>query len=545
MFNKNKFKGGLLSDIVSPEVLEEMTASEENTENKNTEAKPAEENTNTETTPAADDASWKSKVSAPASENTDDGNQKCGSKKSSNQSEYAEEIGLVEVDIDESLPSENIAVDMVDGLEDALEATDEIIEQKMIMDEAAAAGNLSVLSVAIFKENAEKYMSKMNGENNGKFDGKYLDPDNSGLQSDNPESLRAGLQGVWDSVIQTVQGVIDSLDRASLALKNVFKDISSEIEIKFNKEFYKLVWIPFRKSIESNVEKNKSFKFSKSKINSFIGSNYSSAKLLLSKDNIEKADFIKLVNEVIDYYKEDKLPEVTKNDKSIEVSLKSMGSRGELEKAAVDFILASIKKGDDGKSIFREIFNARDKLMIKGTTTDGISKSISSKGHSPDEIKPEQIRAYALSNKTVYAIVFSKDGKNYLHDFVVNVPYNYILGRSENTQAREDIELDSSEMKKLIAKVEEAAKALNISSRGKQKTKINQIDKILKDDILELKEMVSKSEFTNWKLWKQHKQNTLSISRVYPQMVRLSGFGLLKHAVETGRVLASASSIKD
>ena len=57
--------------------------------------------------------------------------------------------------------------------------------------------------------------------------------------------------------------------------------------------------------------------------------------------------------------------------------------------------------------------------------------------------------------------------------------------------------------------------------------------------------MVSKSEFTNWKLWKQHKQNTLSISRVYPQMVRLSGFGLLKHAIETGKVLASASSIKD
>ena len=36
MFNKNKFKGGLLSDIVGPEVLEEMTTSEENTENKNT-----------------------------------------------------------------------------------------------------------------------------------------------------------------------------------------------------------------------------------------------------------------------------------------------------------------------------------------------------------------------------------------------------------------------------------------------------------------------------------------------------------------------------
>ena len=34
MFNKNKFKGGLLSDIVSPEVLEEMTASEESTENR-------------------------------------------------------------------------------------------------------------------------------------------------------------------------------------------------------------------------------------------------------------------------------------------------------------------------------------------------------------------------------------------------------------------------------------------------------------------------------------------------------------------------------
>ena len=32
-----------------------------------------------------------------------------------------------------------------------------------------------------------------------------------------------------------------------------------------------------------------------------------------------------------------------------------MGDRGELEKAAVDFILEAIKKGEDGKSIFREI----------------------------------------------------------------------------------------------------------------------------------------------------------------------------------------------
>ena len=135
MFNKNKFKGGLLSDIVSPEVLEEMTASEENTENKNTEAKPA-----AETTPATDDASWKSRISEPATENTDESNQ--AGCKSKNQSEYAEEIGLVEatqilsdieIDIEkkevagEEVPSEQ--VELVESMQTAIEATSEIVEQ--------------------------------------------------------------------------------------------------------------------------------------------------------------------------------------------------------------------------------------------------------------------------------------------------------------------------------------------------------------------------------------------------------------------------------
>ena len=446
--------------------------------------------------------------------------------------------------MDESLPSENIAVDIVDGLEDALEATDEIIEQKMIMDEAAAAGNLSVLSVAIFKENAERYMGKMHGEGKGTFNGKFIDPDNSGLQSDNPESLKAGLQGVWDSIIQTIQGVVDSLEKAGFALGNIIKDIKSELEIKINKEFSKLIWFPFKKNIESNIKDNKSFVFKQGKMNNFIKDNYASAKLLINKNNIDSKDFINLANEVIDYFKEDKLPEVKKVDGNIEVSLKSMGDRGELEKAAVDFILEAIKKGEDGKSIFREIFNAKDKLMISNTTDKIAGNSISGKGHNPSEIKPDQVRAYALSNRRVYAIVFSNDGKHYLHDFVVDVPYNYIFGRGDNVQAKEDITIDTKSMKDLIAKIDDGVEALNALDRGKQRNKINQIDKILQDDIKELKAMISRNEFTNWKLWKQYRQNILSVSRVYPQIVRLSAMGLMQHLIITGRALASATSVK-
>jgi hypothetical protein len=57
MFKKNKFKGGLLSDVVSPEVFQEMTGadcnqggckpSNQNEGGENSEAKPAESKTPT------------------------------------------------------------------------------------------------------------------------------------------------------------------------------------------------------------------------------------------------------------------------------------------------------------------------------------------------------------------------------------------------------------------------------------------------------------------------------------------------------------------
>ena len=234
MFNKNKFKGGLLSDIVSPEVLKEMTASEENTENKNTEAKPAEENTNTETTPAADDASWKSKVSAPASENTDDGNQKCGSKKSSNQSEYAEEIGLteatqilsdIEIDIEkkevagEEVPSEQ--VELVESMQTAIEATSEIVEQKDIMDEAVASDELTPAAVSIFKENCESYLEKVDGENTNEAGETvpYIDSESAGLESDSKQALKAKYNAIWDVTRKTVDKTIYTVKKYSKNFK--------------------------------------------------------------------------------------------------------------------------------------------------------------------------------------------------------------------------------------------------------------------------------------------------------------------------------------
>ena len=227
MFNKNKFKGGLLSDIVSPEVLEEMTASEENTENKNTEAKPA-----AETTPATDDASWKSRVSEPATENTDESNQ--AGCKSKNQSEYAEEIGLVEatqilsdieIDIEkkevagEEVPSEQ--VELVESMQTAIEATNEIVEQKDIMDEAVASDELTPTAVSIFKENCENYLEKVDGENTNESDKTvpYIDSESAGLESDSKQALKAKYNAIWDVTRKTVDKTIYTVKKYSKNFK--------------------------------------------------------------------------------------------------------------------------------------------------------------------------------------------------------------------------------------------------------------------------------------------------------------------------------------
>ncbi len=227
MFNKNKFKGGLLSDIVGPEALEEMTASEENTENKNTEAKPA-----AETTPATDDASWKSRVSEPATENTDESNQ--AGCKSKNQSEYAEEIGLVEatqilsdieIDIEkkevagEEVPSEQ--VELVESMQTAIEATSEIVEQKDIMDEAVASDELTPTAVSIFKENCENYLEKVDGENTNEAGETvpYIDSESAGLESDSKQVLKAKYNAIWDVTRKTVDKTIYTVKKYSKNLK--------------------------------------------------------------------------------------------------------------------------------------------------------------------------------------------------------------------------------------------------------------------------------------------------------------------------------------
>ena len=227
MFNKNKFKGGLLSDIVSPEVLEEMTASEESTENKNTEAKPA-----AETTPATDDASWKSRVSEPATENTDESNQ--AGCKSKNQSEYAEEIGLVEatqilsdieIDIEkkevagEEVPSEQ--VELVESMQTAIEATSEIVEQKDIMDEAVASDELTPAAVSIFKENCESYLEKVDGENTNESGETvpYIDSESAGLESDSKQALKAKYNAIWDVTRKTVDKTIYTVKKYSKNFK--------------------------------------------------------------------------------------------------------------------------------------------------------------------------------------------------------------------------------------------------------------------------------------------------------------------------------------
>ena len=262
MFNKNKFKGGLLSDIVSPEVLEEMTGIDGNqgcktnkasNQSENSDVNPAEENTNTEaaqattentattenseanspeTTPATDDASWKSKVSTPASENTDEGNQ--AGCKSKNQSEYAEEIGLVEatqilsdieIDIEkkevagEEVPAEQ--VELVESMQTAIEATSEIVEQKDIMDEAVANDELTPAAVSIFKENCENYLEKVDGENTNEAGETipYIDSESAGLESDSKQALKAKYDAIWNTTRKTVDNTIYAVKKYSRNLK--------------------------------------------------------------------------------------------------------------------------------------------------------------------------------------------------------------------------------------------------------------------------------------------------------------------------------------
>lgn len=252
MFNRNKFKGGLLSDVVSPEVFQEMTGadcnqggckpSNQNEGGEDNSSKPAEgatapttetkADTGTSTTENTNDTSWKSKPSEPASENTNDGNQGC--KKSSNQSEYAEEIGLVEatqilsdieIDIEkkevagEEVPSEQ--VELVESMQTAIEATSEIVEQKDIMDEAVANDELTPTAVSIFKENCENYLEKVDGENTNEAGETvpYIDSESAGLESDSKQALKAKYNAIWDVTRKTVDKTIYAVKKYSKNFK--------------------------------------------------------------------------------------------------------------------------------------------------------------------------------------------------------------------------------------------------------------------------------------------------------------------------------------
>ena len=189
---KFKIKGGLLSDIVSPEELEKMTiAAEENKEGDgSTESETKTENSEN------DDSSWKSRVSEPAAETTDDGNQGC--KKASNQNEYADEIGLVEAEeivtnLEDKVESGEIedenSVELVESMQTAIAATSEIVEQKEIIDEAAENNELTPTAVSIFKEQCENYLKEVNGVETSE-DGEevdYIESESAGLESDSQQ----------------------------------------------------------------------------------------------------------------------------------------------------------------------------------------------------------------------------------------------------------------------------------------------------------------------------------------------------------------------
>lgn len=228
---KFKIKGGLLSDIVSPEELEKMTTAakvnpEENKVDTTKETKPVETEPKTENT-EDDDASWKSRVSEPATENTDDGNQGC--KKASNQNEYADEIGLVEAEeivtnLEDKVESGEIedenSVEVVESMQDALTATEEVIEQKEIIDEAAENNELTPTAVSIFKEQCENYLKEVNGsqlsEDEEEID--YIESESAGLESDSQQQLKAKYDAIWNTTNSTVKEVFAGIRKAHTVL---------------------------------------------------------------------------------------------------------------------------------------------------------------------------------------------------------------------------------------------------------------------------------------------------------------------------------------
>lgn len=235
---KIKIKGGLLSDIVSPEELEKMTMAANMSED-NSEAKPEENKVDTaeETKPAEtepktensenDDASWKSRTSEPTAEATDDGNQGC--KKASNQNEYADEIGLVEAEeivtnLEDKVESGEIedenSIEVVESMQDALTATEEVIEQKEIIDEAAENNELTPTAVSIFKEQCENYLKEVNGVETSE-DGEevdYIESESAGLESDSQQQLKAKCDAIWNTTNSTVKEVFAGIRKAHTVL---------------------------------------------------------------------------------------------------------------------------------------------------------------------------------------------------------------------------------------------------------------------------------------------------------------------------------------
>ena len=220
---KFKIKGGLLSDIVSPEELEKMTiAAEENKEGDgSTESETKTENSEN------DDSSWKSRVSEPAAETTVDGNQGC--KKASNQNEYADEIGLVEAEeivtnLEDKVESgeieDNTAIEIVEPMQTAIEAPSEIVEQKEIIDEAAENNELTPTAVSIFKEQCENYLKEVDGvettEDGEEID--YIESESAGLESDSQQQLKAKCDAIWNTTNSTIKEVFAGIRRAHSAL---------------------------------------------------------------------------------------------------------------------------------------------------------------------------------------------------------------------------------------------------------------------------------------------------------------------------------------
>lgn len=514
---RTKFlKGGLLSDLVTGERLEEIQTAGDINE------------------PAATDASGLvvDATITDATTNVIDANEGCKTPKASNQNDEADAIGMEEP----TLAPESVAVietadTFIDNADEAFTDIEDITEQKAIIDEAAQAGNLSMTAVLIFKANCENYLQKTNGANGGKFNGKYLDPDTSGLQSDSQESLKAGLQGVWDSVVQAIQSVAASISKGFANLDTSLMNIVADSATKAAALARSNQFTDFKDKLKENGASGK-LMLEKKKINNFVNLNYVAFSVASSTNRVDGKSLLEMLAMFAEYIKVDKLPTIKATDNGLEVGSIDSGSMPKLEQIMSKFFLDKVIKNPIDKT---------SKFVQKN-----VLKACEEKGIALNDIKENTVRTYSIFGTTVWAIIYTPDGKNFLANPGYVADKNFWFKRSENIQTEADIvNLSYGELDKVLTNVVKFMESEVKTLVNSQRKKINDLKKFSEQEIKKMEQAAKNGDTSNMKVWKQRKQDVLDIWRIYPSLVFLSNNEAIAQADRIANLIASAKPQKD